>query len=208
MSEKTLNIIGETMIGSHIWEMNHVNSDEDYFSIYLDDTRNFLRGTPQTQSYFTQYNYVDTHYHELGKVVEQLLKGNINFLIGVTSPIVMKMSFEFERLIDITMGNLSKKTYHSIHGMGLHNYKRYIETDEDTSEHRCNKILRTIVFGIKLLDYGRIEYKKFEGGTPELIESKLKELDRAFENSTILEEPNEKTFRDYLEDVRYENLRF
>jgi len=200
--------LGRTMIGSHIWNMNHENSDEDYFEIYLDSTKNLFRGTPKNKSTFTT-KPVDLHKHELGKVVEQLLKGNINFLIGVTSPIVIESTKTFEELKKITYRNISKKTYHSIRGMAISNYKKYVGesnlddvTNVEVPEHKCNQIIRAIQFGITLLKYRKLEYKPFKGGTPALIQSKIKELDEVYEKSTIPDEPNEEEFRDFLERTR------
>jgi len=204
-----MKVIGKTMIGSHIWGMNHENSDEDYFEIYLDSTENLFRGTPQNDSVFTQKDGVDTHSHELGKVINQLLKGNINFLIGVTSPIVVETTKTFDELKKITLHNLSKQTYYSVKGMALGNYKKYVgELDlKDTTginitEHKCNQIIRGIQFGITLLKYRTLEYKPFTGGTAEMIKQKMDELDKAFSESTIPEVPDEEEFRVFLRNTR------
>jgi len=195
-------ILGKTMIGSHIWKMNTPKSDEDYFKVYMDTTEDVFRGTAKYKSYFTQDNGVDVHSHEIKKVIEQILKGNINFIIGITSSIIIETTKHFDELRHLTFRNLSKNTYHSIHGMSKHNYQKYIIEKEDTSERKCNQILRALEFGITLLKYRKIEYKPFTDGTPELILKKMDELDKAYEKSTIPEKPNEDELRDYLCKMR------
>jgi len=213
-----MNIIGKTMVGSHIWKMNNEDSDEDYFEIYLDTTENLFRGTPHNKSKFTQVDGVDTHSHELGHVIEQLLKGNINFVIGVTSPITVISNEHFEELKKITYRNISKNIYHSIHGMARHNYKRFIASGEDTNWQRYSKILRGIEFGIRVLKFRKVEYKPpkkvyktYNHKNEELYHNLIADLEIAFEESTIPEKPNEDEFRDFLCDIRkldwWENLK-
>ena len=190
------------MIGSHIWNMNTSQSDEDYFEIYMESTEDIFRGTAEYKSKFIQENGVDTHQHELGHVVNQLLKGNINFIIGITSPIIIKTNEHFEELRNLTFRNLSKNVYHSIRGMSEGNYKKYILEGKDDSTRKCNQILRTLEFGINILKYRQIEYLPYRRGTPKKIEVKIKKLEEVYENSTIPEKPNEDEFRDFLSKMR------
>lgn len=197
-----MKIIGKTMIGSHIWKMNNKDSDEDYFEIYMESTEDIFKGTAKYKSKFNQNDGIDTHQHELGHVINQLLKGNINFIIGITSPILVETNEHFDELRNLTFRNLSKNVYYSIRGMSEGNYKKYVLAEKDTSTRKCNQILRTIEFGIKILKYRQIEYLPFKRGTPKLIEKKIKELEDAYTNSTIPEKPDEDELRNYLSKMR------
>jgi len=197
-----MRLLAKTIVGSDIWKMNTKDSDKDYFEIYLDSTRNIFRGTPEKLKKFSNTPEADTHRHELQKVIEQLLNGNINFLIAVTSPIVIESTKVFEELREITFRNISKNSFDSIRGMAKHNYIRYILNNDDTSEKRCNKILRQLQFGITLLKYRKLEYKPFTDGTPDLIKKKFIELQWEYTQSTIPEKPDEEEFRAFLCRVR------
>jgi len=194
-------------IGSTIWNMRHAKSDTDLFRVYVASTEEILKGTANTRSKFTQKDNVDIAIHEIGKVVDMLTKGNLNFLIGVMSPLTVSIaeppltSFYF-KLRDIVKENISKNCYHSIHGLAVHNYKKYIENGKDDSERRCNKILRVLVFGKTLLDTGKLEFKPFKEGVHDDIEAWIYQLDEAYKYSLLPEKPDEKTYRDWLYEIR------
>jgi predicted nucleotidyltransferase len=107
-------IIAETNVGSHLWKMQHKDSDIDLFQIYVEPTKNILNGTAKKASYFKQKDNHDYAIHEAEKVVAMLLQGNINFVVGVCSPLINKTTVEFDVLREITMNNLSKNCFHSI----------------------------------------------------------------------------------------------
>lgn len=198
-----MKLLSRTMVGSHIWKMDTSESDKDYFDIYLEATEDIFRGIARFKSkHYKEPLNVDIVTHELSHVIGQLLKGNINFLIGVASPIVINSNEWFEELRDITLRNVSQNTYHSIRGLAIHNYEKYIDDRRGISIRKANQILRILEFGINLLKYRKLKFDAFTGGTPELIELKVKELKDVFENSTIPEKPDEDAFRDYLLKMR------
>lgn len=206
--------ISRTMIGSHMWKMNHEDSDEDYFEIYMGDTKKLLMGIPEDDSTFMSSEKVDIHKHEVGKVVNQLLKGNINFIVGVTSPLVKYADEESIELRKITINNLSKNCYYSIKGMSKHNYQRYFEDQhsdtlktKEAYTKKCNQIIRYLDFGIDLLTEKELNYKKIESGTVSEIKEKIDRLDKAFEESPLPEKVDEKPFRNYLYRIRLGDLK-
>lgn len=202
-----------TLVGSHIWRMDTASSDRDMFRVYVASTEGILRGTANTKSEFVQeVEGEDLAVHEVGKVVEQLLKGNVNFLIGVISPMLLSEhesadSFLYE-LQCIVRRTISKNCYKSIHGLGKHNYIKYLESGKDDSERRCNKICRVLAFGHNLLLTGNFEFTPFTGGTPEAVVEWLGLLDDAYKNSPLPEVPDEGPFRDWLYQVRRYEERF
>lgn len=205
---KRVYVIAETVIGSHIWNMATPDSDLDLFRIYAEPTTAILNGTATKKSKFIQENGTDIAVHEVEKVVEQLLKGNMNFLIGVLSPLVVLDTGYLEELRKITLQNLSKNCFHSIYGMAKANYKKYIESGADTSEKRCNKICRFLVWGINILRHNKVSFKPFEGGTPEKVLELLEELKHAYEESQLPEKPQEEPFREWLLNLRKDILHY
>ena len=177
-------------------------SDTDIFEAYVASTEDILRGTANTKSKFKQKDGVDTAQHEIGRIVSQLLKGNFNFIVGVMSPIVEKKSMELYQLSCIVEKTISKNCYGSIHGMAQHNFKKYIVSGKDTSERRCNKILRGLNFGMRILDGRGIKFEKVENGSEEDIVEAILMLDESFNNSKLSDKPDEEPFRDWLYQVR------
>lgn len=200
-----MKIIAETVVGSHIWNMNHKGSDIDLFQIYLEPTRKVLDGTSKKESYFKQIAGVDTAIHEAGKVVNMLLAGNINFIVGVLSPLVQTTSDEFRELRLLVEANLAKNCYYSINGLAIHNKLKYEGTDKMTDK-RWNQIIRSLEFGIRILKGEGVQFKSVENGSAEVFEEKLACLLKAFETSSIPEKPNEKLFRDWLYDIRMRTM--
>ena len=147
-----------TNVGSHMWQMNHPGSDVDLFVAVLAPTKSILRGEFNDQSKVEYSGPTDRQYHELGRIVDQVLRNNWNYLSGVMSPIIVKDWPRLTELRSLATMNYSKRAYHSIKGLAEHNYQKYIINERDDSVKRCNTIARTIIMGSKLLREGIIEY--------------------------------------------------
>lgn len=198
-------ILFETVVGSHVWGMETGLSDTDTFRAYIVPSITILNGTAETKSKFIQIGDKDIAQHEIGKVINQILKGNINFLIGVMSPLCVLSGKEHKALKEIVVAHLAKNCFHSIHGMAAHNYKKYIDTGKDTSERRCNTILRGMRFGERILEGKGIVFERVKGGTPMEIKQEFEILNESFSSSKLPEIPEEKPFRDWLLSVRLSN---
>lgn len=201
-----------TEIGSTLWQMRHPKSDTDLFRVYVASTEEILKGTANIRSKFIQENDTDLALHEVGKVVDQLLKGNFNFLVGVMSPLTVSVAKPsltkfYLNLQDIVKENISKNCYHSIRGLVIHNYKKYIESGKDDSERRYNKILRVLQFGKTLLDTGNFEFKPFKEGVPDDIEAWVGLLNEAYRYSQLPEKPDETFYRAWLYNLRLYELK-
>jgi hypothetical protein len=159
MTETELSV---TNVGSHMWKMNHENSDTDLFQIYVADTKQILRGefdfihsSSETNNGKTGKYKVEIVRHEIGKVISELLDGNVNFLWGVMSPIIInELGYTSVKvnntihLVDkprclednplftygsylgdlkrIVIANPCKGCYNSIRGLAIANKKKYI----------------------------------------------------------------------------------
>jgi predicted nucleotidyltransferase len=201
-------IIFKTMIGSNIWKMNHAKSDEDYFEVRQADSADIFRGKRIFESSFQQKDNTDTTIHEIGNVVEQLLKGNYNYIVGVMSPILIYNNGEvkYQELQRLVSENISKNCYNSINGMCVGNFHKYVERWKTPEQRWFDKIGRTLEFGITLLNTGKFEFKPVSGYDEERTRYKIAELKTAFENSKLPETMKEEPFRDFLYRARYENL--
>lgn len=201
----------ETNTGSHLWGMNHEESDYDIFHAYVANTHEFLRGTADTRSDHIEEPPRDYAVHEIGHVINHRLKGNVNFMWGIHSPYVLSdYNRSLARLRRISEDNLGKNTYHSIRGLAEKNMKKYILTKETPPAVRLKKgriIARTLLMGVTLLNLGEIHFDsvKIEVTTSDLHDL-MRALDVAYENSQLPETPEEEPFREYLEQIRWENI--
>lgn len=200
------NILWETNVGSHMWGMEHEKSDIDIFQVYAENTLDILKGVAKSKSYHNQEGIMDYAVHEIGHVINHRLKGNVNFMWGIHSPITIKCPRGFLLTLQkISNENLSKNTYHSIRGLALKNMKKYILTKETPPPIRAKNariILRTINFGIGLL-MGKIRFYPVTANvSPDEIELAIDVLERAYEESNLPETPDEEPFRDYLVWIR------
>ena len=133
---KTERPMWTTTVGSHMWGMNHPGSDMDLFEVYIQDTELILAGHRKLGGIEVKYDNVDLVRHEIGHVVSQLQKGNVNFLWGVMSPIVEYPIPTKDRwsilckelhkdLIKLITDNLSKNYLHSVTGLVRANLSKY-----------------------------------------------------------------------------------
>ena len=196
-----MNIIGETIVGSHVWKMNHKDSDVDIFQVYVEPTRRTLDATASKRSLFIQKDNHDYAIHEAEQVVEQLLKGNINFIVGILSPEINVTSDPFNELRKITETNLSKNCFESIKGMAMHNQLKFEKAGKMT-EKKWNQLIRILDFGIRILDGKGAKFEPVSGGFKGIFEVRLAHLQTAYDKSHLPEKPKADPFRDWLYNLR------
>lgn len=205
-------IVFESVVGSHIWGMNTPDSDIDLFRIYQMPTRNILLGQRIDSKPMKTSTEEDIQTHEIGVVYQQILQSNINFVIGLASPLVNTplMDSHIGKFVDIALACVDRNIYHSVKGMAVGNYKKYIEKNGDKlPEEKYNKILRIVQFGIDFLETGDFNFNKFTGGNRAVYETMMKELNNAYENSAgrVTMSLFHKRFADALIDIRMSDLR-
>lgn len=214
-------ILWETNVGSHMWNMNRPDSDYDIFEAYIVDTKELLRGRAKTESYQKHYPVngdtvkVDTDVsgHEIGTVIQQLLKGNMNYLWGVMSPIIISQKDQtLERLRDIVKRNIAKNCVNSIRGMVIGNYNKYIlygsnnTCTGDELVKKCNMMARSLDFGEHILKGDGFMFNSFTATTPADVQYMLKKIDQALAESRLPEFPNEEPYREFLLNLRMMHL--
>lgn len=201
----------KSIVGSHMWGMNRPDSDIDYNTVWLAPSVDILLGK-QIKGKFVQENKIDTTYYELGDVVNQLIKGNVNYIWMVASPVV-----EFEHdsskraLYQIFVENMSKAPYHSIMGMSKHNLYHFIERGDRESalyKKKLNVIGRTLQFGINMLLYEKILFEKTQIKTREELDLLVIRLNEAYKGSILPENPNPEPFHKYLLKWRMYDLEY
>ncbi len=193
MKFKKPTILFRNIVGSHMWGQKHRKSDIDKFEVYIFDTRSFMLGERHDRCKKTKVIVngmeEETDSCEIGHVIQQLKKGNVNFLWGVMSPkrdlVTTNIDPTVFDLQKIVRENLSKATIHSIRGFAIHNLKHWygIILDKAVSiegkvryfikerkSPRLNEIhtkyrkilntcARTLGFGIKLLNEGILDFE-------------------------------------------------
>lgn len=198
-------------VGSHMWGMQSRESDIDLVMIYIAPTGSILRGEriPPTvrQEIADRCGEVyDTLGWEVGHLIDQLIKGNVNAIWYVSSPLIIKPSNTQEELSLLVQANLCRETYQSLKGMAESQIK-----SEEKPTKRPGKgyrtALRTINFGIKLLKEGRICFKPVLH-TPERGEvmERMLQLQEAYEFSRLPDLPDEEAFREFLLRLRLKEM--
>ncbi len=212
-----------TEVGSRMWGMEEFASDYDLVEIYQEDTKDILRGKsistslPHKTYYDEQGRLIDKQSMEIGHLINLLCKGNINAIWIATSPIVHNLGpfqhHNYYVLKFMVERNLSRITYNSIYGMSVSQEKDAIKRS-DVRDGRKSRLtaLRTIRFGIELLQNGILDYDIMLKYNPkddvdyEELAFKRKKLLLAYELSTLPDKVNENPFRDLLYNIRMKNL--
>ena len=201
------NVLFVTIVGSHVWNMNTPESDTDYMIVFQQPTYDILSGRALEMNR-PQKKYVDTEnrdlqYMEIGHLVNLLIKGNVNAIWAVTTPIITQDSPVLRDLRDITIKNLSRMSYASIRGMAISQYNDNEKRPKMPSNKAYKTCLRTLNFGVTLFDTGKIVFAPVTHvvGQTEILE-RFDDLSDAYERTTLPERPNEQEFRNFLYDLR------
>lgn len=205
-----------TNTGSHLWSMQRPESDIDYYVAYQAPSIDFLLGHAHTGSHQSIIGLDDRQSHEIGRVVDELLKGNFNHIIGVMSPLTMQDWSELPKLRELTKLNLSKCCYNSIHGLAIHNMKKYIwsPTKElkpltpEAKQKKLNTVMRTLKFGITLIETAEFKFEPAWDATEEDIKNAIAELDESYANCDKLPDKPQAVneMMDWLLDIRFQQL--
>jgi hypothetical protein len=184
-----------------MWKMNRPDSDEDLAVVYLADSKAILLGD-EISGKQEQSQTVDITCYEIGKVIAQLKKGNVNFLWAVMSPIILsETKTTLRELRQVVAENVSKNCYHSIKGLAKHNIYHFIERGDRESliyRKKLNTIARTIQFGINILLYEKYLFERTDITQKSELDELVLRLDQAYQQSSLPENPNPEPFDNYL----------
>ncbi len=210
-NEKQVRTLFITCVGSHMWRMNAEDSDVDLAITYIAPTRAILRGEPISHTIGQQKSIrngivYDTMGWEVGHLINQLLKGNINAIWYATSPIVPQRSVCQEELKYLIENNLCRNTYYSLAGMADIQIKEGQKQNGSGSKGFMTA-LRTMNFGVELLSRGRLCYSPVRY-IPELdeVEERKRRLLDAYKSSHMPDLPDKEVFREFLYKLRMADM--
>jgi hypothetical protein len=202
-----------TEVGSRMWEMADISSDYDMFYCYQTPATKYLR-TGDFEPTRPQKHYTndvgkeyDCQFMEIGHLVHLLMKGNVNAIWAVCSPVIHKDGDVLQKLKVIVRNNLSKDSYPSIKGIATSQYlDAERRADQRAPEKSLKTCLRSINFGLGVL-YGRgIEFSPVHNATKTMCEHSFKYLDTALGESRLPQHPNCEVFEDFLFNIRLSEL--
>jgi predicted nucleotidyltransferase len=203
-----------TNVGSHMWRMETPSSDLDLMVVYQESTRDILEGrlihkTKPDKTFERDGVLIDQKEQEIGHLVNKLIDGNVNAIWTVCTPLIMQDHHYLRELCMITKQNLSKASYASIKGMATSQFKDHTKRAGVMPEGKALKTAwRTCEFGQMLLLAKEIKFKPapVEEVTVSDVEWILNALDYTYNESPLPERPDEKPFRDFLFDIRIDEL--
>ena len=206
-----------TEVGSDMWGMFVPGkSDHDYVTIRQVPTNLLLRGykNPLTWPQLKTEGMtvpLDQSFMEIEHLVNLLIKGNINALWAVMSPIIVRDHPALEELKKIVISQPNKLPYHSIKGMAISQQKDELKRPALSGGKGYRTAARTLLFGYKLLTNWTFNFKV----PTSLVNTELSAgevynymdgLEYSYQNSKLPERPNEEPFRQYLYKLRCNNL--
>lgn len=199
----------QTVVGSHMWGMDTPESDKDLFRCYIAPSEDFLLGKRHDGGHQSHSEGIDVASFEIGHVIRQLKKGNLNFIQGVMSGIMEETSGEHEELKKIVRENIAKNVYNSVHGMSYKNYKKYFDKQSLSREDEAKKLKqigRVIMFGVRILQGDGITFEPYNIESRYAVMDLIRILDKAYDRSKLPEKPDDKPFDDFLLKVRLSRL--
>ena len=197
-----------TEVGSRMWGMADISSDYDLFfcyrtpaSVYL-RTGNFDATRPQ-QKFNHDGKEFDCQFMEIGHLIHLLMKGNVNAIWAVCSPIVHQSSDTRLELKDLVESQLSKDSYPSILGMATSQFKDAEKRAEVRGKEKSlATCVRTLNFGLALLNGRGCDFSPYWDATPEICKQSFDDLEKAMFASTLPVHPRYDLFTDFLLAVR------
>lgn len=207
-----------TEVGSRMWGMADETSDYDLFCCYNTPAKEYLRTgeferTKPHKNFIEDGKEYDIQYMEIGHLVKLLMKGNVNALWAVCSPIIHKENKILVELKDLTLNNLSLQSYASIKGIAT---SQFMDAEKRISVRSPQKSLktcmRTLNFGCNLFAGGGVyfdgaylnKYDTFYNSF--MCKQEFNRFDRIYAGSTIEKEPDYEQFYDFIVHFRLKEI--
>lgn len=206
-----------TEVGSRMWGMADETSDYDLFCCYNTPAKEYLstgefEKTKPHKNFIEDSKEYDIQYMEIGHLVKLLMKGNVNAMWAVCSPIVHKRDKVLETLKDLALQNISLQSYASINGMATSQFmdaqKRITVRSPQKSLKAC---IRTLNFGCNLFAGGGVYFdgaylNSYENITETMCKQEFDRFDKIYNGSAIKKEPRYDQFYDFIARFRLKEL--
>jgi predicted nucleotidyltransferase len=149
-------LLWRSLVGSHAFGTNHAGSDYDVFSCYVVDSDDLLAGRVGTGNCHVSEGVwsdgktkMDVQSHELSRWLDGALSGNLNYTIGILSPIVLEDPYGFLRALRrIVEERPTTALLASTLGMARSNLKKFEMHERSGDDRRALKNLRTSIRSI------------------------------------------------------------
>ena len=202
-------ILYVTEIGSRMWGMATPTSDSDREYVYIVPTRDILSGrypvhVTKVKKFVEHDVHVDAQFKEIGHIVAQLIKGNINAVWSVTTPNVLIDSQWLKQLKMVTTTNFSKQNYPYLHGYATAMIRQTAtERDPDKLRKRRRSAYRIADQGVELFSVGKIRYHPApDDVTPAMLDEIMIALTNAYANTDLPDMCDATMFHDTLYAIR------
>lgn len=223
----------DAIVGSHMWGMNHKNSDKDIARIYLASLKDVLLGKNLKKGIEVEGKpNEDIVKYEVSHLLDQLKRGNINFLwIATTECVEFPRNHPFciwlhNIIHQYARNNLAKNYRGAIWGLTRQNLLKYFNvklcengdikhlTEEELKNRKDRsdmpewKVKKKLSLIARTLRFGthlmnnKIKYESVYAETLSDVSTEAKNFLASYENSTLPEEPNKEELDDLLLRVR------
>lgn len=210
------------LVGSHAWGLAHEGSDYDYFACYVIDSNDLLSGRNSVGGCHVSSGIGedgvkwDLQSHELSRWVEGAVSENLNYMIGLFSPLPLEDPYGLlAELRGLVSAQRTTAIIPSTLGMARSNLKKFDSHMDSGDARRAYKNLRSSIrsiwFARRFLE-GIPSSKLFDYMAPvrDIPDEKLMEnlklymelLEEDSERSELPSRPDAEPFHDYEYRIR------
>jgi hypothetical protein len=215
-----LNVLSVVEVGSTMWGMQRPGSDIDYFCLWATSPRSLLDGTYSEAQRNNRTKMVSHSYPggdkpemeatEVAHQVHMLLDSNINAVQRALSGRRHVWTRPAQELACLVQDNRAKNVFDSVNGMNSHNMKRYWDRlsveGQEFGLKKSGQIMRVVNCAIRVLDGKPYTFEPVADASFEQCEEALVTLRRAYENSSLQDRPPQAPFRQFLYELRINEL--
>lgn len=142
--------------GAHLFGTASPRSDVDLRGCYILSTIDLLRFSKPKDTIELSKGSAEVQMHEAEKFLSLMIRGNMNFIEEVKSPLRVVDSPVANRFRQLADESLSKETFKHVQGMSIHT-KRHAQKENFSNPKRNLYLLRELLRGIVLFKDGVFE---------------------------------------------------
>ncbi|UCD91700.1 MAG: nucleotidyltransferase domain-containing protein, partial [Methanobacteriota archaeon] len=149
-------VIFANISGAHLFGTASMRSDIDLRGCYIVPTIDLLNFAKPKDSIELSKGTVEVQIHEIEKFISLMIRGNMNFIEEVRSPLRVIDSPIADELRSLADASLSKETFRHVQGMSIHT-KKHAQKENFSNPKRDLYLLRELLRGIVLFKDGVFE---------------------------------------------------